>query len=275
MKRFSGTIVAMSAVITCLLSAHEARSAAFAGAYAYYAVYGLAFGWADPLRTTPISLDGIVLAFTSEVRLEKSIVTSGDGVASAEILDRSYSDGTSFQIHLTAKAATFLHGTATVESVAFHDFAITNLSDAEIMIGLTYDFSGFNPGGPPIGASVSDTRYEFASFRSSVQGATTGGPYNDWHTCSTDYSHLARYTVIVPPFGVQCGVGSPDFTGGFGIIRLPAGETYRDFLHANIYLSVSSDVPLPSPLALLIGPMMVVTYKLRQLKNNSKAAQCG
>jgi hypothetical protein len=143
-------------------------------------------------------------------------------------------------------------GTLTIKDHSSGGLILTNNSNVDYggMAVLYASYSAFNPGGPAIGASVSNPTTESAGFSSAV---TFGSKVLDFHSCQT--------SVATP----ACGVGSPDDNTIliFLAIPTPGNTSSTDQFSLNISAQLTT-VPEPAG-TFLGGAMLVAGVRSRRL----------
>lgn len=120
-------------------------------------------------------------------------------------------------------------------------FTITNTTDTAYDMFFFTDFSSFNPGGPAIGASVTNPSAEYALFSSTI----TGPSAFDTHGCDT------RLYPGHPSGGYfsayACGVPSPDSSMGLIGFDIAPHDTVGFYYTISINAELKG-VPEPAPL---------------------------
>jgi len=135
-------------------------------------------------------------------------------------------------------------------------FTLANTTDQtfQISIDVGTDVSAFNPGGSDIGASVSDSYREWASFSSSVDGPD---PIHDHHSCFTGAEGPAF--AGVPS---SCGVPAPDDSPGEAIWPIP-GPGQTELFEVDMGIELQTYSPLPEPITVsLFGAGLVAMVML-------------
>lgn len=125
------------------------------------------------------------------------------------------------------------------------------------------EYSSFNPGGSPIGVSVTDPNAEYASFSSSVQG--TAGYYGayDSHGCWVGNSPSDG-----PSNLYSCGVEAPDgSTDTWYLGPLDAGGTIGGYYSAGISAELKG-VPEPLTLSLIVPGLIWIGMSRRKQQAN-------
>jgi hypothetical protein len=176
-----------------------------------------------------------------------------------------YGNSCSYAISLQASTTSPIPQTYGVS--AYGGIEISN-STANAFPGyfvLWTSYSAFNPGGSPVGVSVTDPKAEYASFWSSVDGTTTGGVGfgADSHGCSVG-------VFLGNPVDLySCGVDSPDSSGDVFVLGSldPEGTV-------GAYYSVGISAELkgvPEPLTLTIVASGLVLIGMSRRKQRTKA----
>ena len=154
-------------------------------------------------------------------------------------------DGDSVFASISAFASATRPGYAFASVVLDVIVAIEVAAASDLLaVAILTDFSAFNPGGDPVGASVDDIAVEFARFDSRQLGEGIG----DSHGCDTrivDGSHFPA-----PPPAATCGVPSPDSSQGEFTFVVPEGNVAEFTYRLSVELEASA-VPEPAALAIL------------------------
>ena len=129
-------------------------------------------------------------------------------------------------------------------------------SDLLAVVILT-DFSAFNPGGDPVGASVDDIAREFARFESSQSGEGIG----DSHGCHTGIVDGSHFPTSLPR--ASCGVSSPDSSQGEFVFAVPEGSVAEFTYRLSVAVEASA-VPEPAALAILSAGLIALSFARRR-----------
>jgi hypothetical protein len=145
-------------------------------------------------------------------------------------------------------------GFASVNVSVYMRFTITNNS-GYLLPGLFFDVdaSPFNPGGWPIGASVTNPKLEQASFNSGSSGGDD--LFSDYESGDTSGGGCNQFgNMAYDGVGIKCGLYAPDDTNYLGSIPpLGIGESYVGGVTLSVFVEASS-APVPEPVsASLLG----------------------
>ena len=143
------------------------------------------------------------------------------------------------------------HILASNDSAAIEDFSaglisgftVTNSTDTAYHMTFFTDFSSFNPGGPAIGASVTDPLAEYASFSSTISGPSAF----DMHGCDTRLYPGFPTGGYFSPYA--CGVPSPDSSLGLIGFDIAPHDTVGFYYTISIGAELKG-VPEPAPIAI-------------------------
>ena len=137
-------------------------------------------------------------------------------------------------------------------------FSLTNTTQENFPGYFVFDtdFSAFNPGGPEIGASVTDPNSEYAIFNSSVSGP---GVYDNQGCDTRNYPSDSENNFS--PYA--CGVPSPDGSSSNAYLGpLGPGETISVDYTISISAQLKS-VPEPISLSIFAAGLIGMLYSAR------------
>lgn len=154
-------------------------------------------------------------------------------------------DGDSVFASISAFASATRPGYAFASVVLDVIVAIEVAAASDLLaVAILTDFSAFNPGGDPVGASVDNIAREFARFVSTQSGEGIG----DAHGCHTGIFDGSHFPGPLP--AARCGVESPDSSQGEFTFVVPESNVAEFAYRLSVEVEASA-VPEPGALAML------------------------
>ena len=168
-------------------------------------------------------------------------------------------DGESVYASVSAFASATRPGHALASVALDVVVAIELAADSDLLaIAILTDFSAFNPGGNPVGASVDNVAGEFARFASSQLGEGIG----DTQGCHTGILSGGHLPIPLP--SASCGVPSPDSSQGEFFFVVPEGNVGELAYRLSVEVEASA-VPEPATLAILGAALCGLSLLRRRL----------